>query len=106
MSQEEQMLSHGRTVAEYAASKSRLVALRSEARRFAEAAQRVAAVVSKGHPAAHRSSAGEARQLPEPEHMAKLLEDISAEAERLEGLGRQLAALGIKVDEEALRPLA
>jgi len=104
MSQEEQFASNGRLVAEYAEAKQRLIALRAETRRIAEAAEKLGKFIHSAHPRMYKNGMQYAKLIPPPDKITELLNQISSEAERVESLGAQLSALGVSPDHEFLAP--
>jgi hypothetical protein len=100
MGSDEQILSSGRVVTEYATSKARLASLIHEIASIAETYAGIADHIRKAHIRAFGNAPGMSR-IPQPERLQELVKEAAAEYEKKSGLAVTLHALGVDVEADS-----
>ena len=99
MGSDEQLLSSGKIVADYAASKARLAHLMHEIASVANTYSKVADFIRTAHASKFASAPG-IDAIPRPERVSELLKETTEEFERKSGLAYSLRSLGVDVEAD------
>ncbi|MBV8897476.1 MAG: hypothetical protein JO051_13270 [Acidobacteriaceae bacterium] len=106
MSQDEQLLSNGKLLAEYVATRSKLASMRSEANRIALSMKKISNHIMESTPAGYMSVFPDLDRLQSGDAIKKLLSSIAVESQALSGFEQRLRELGVPVDIQANSKIA
>jgi hypothetical protein len=101
MTSDEERQRHGDLIADYAAAKNRLVALRSCLEKAANGYIETGKFILTAHPSAYENILTTAKGLIERNTLVEHITEASQVATRIEAISGQLKALGLDIDSSA-----